>query len=94
MAAFYSLLCKAIKKQPAGRSGRLFWRSGRDSNPRAIARKLISSQCRYQREVYMSCMKDGMTCKEFAASHGNTPQGVHQTITLIRVRAKEFFKNI
>lgn len=43
MAAFYSLLCKAIKKQPAGRSGRLFWRSGRDSNPRAIARKLISS---------------------------------------------------
>lgn len=42
MAAFYSLLCKAIKKQPAGRSGRLFWRSGRDSNPRAIARKLIS----------------------------------------------------
>lgn len=24
MAAFYSLLCKAIKKQPAGRSGRLF----------------------------------------------------------------------
>lgn len=47
MAAFYSLLCKAIKKQPAGRSGRLFWRSGRDSNPRAIARKLISSQPRY-----------------------------------------------
>ena len=47
MAAFYSLLCKAIKKQPAGRSGRLFWRSGRDSNPRAIARKLISSQSRY-----------------------------------------------
>ena len=42
MAAFYSLMCKAIKKQPAGRSGRLFWRSGRDSNPRAIARKLIS----------------------------------------------------
>ena len=25
----------------------LFWRSGRDSNPRAIARKLISSQPRY-----------------------------------------------
>ncbi|RJV96363.1 hypothetical protein DWW15_13505 [Subdoligranulum sp. AF14-43] len=50
MAAFYSLLCKAIKKQPAGRSGRLFWRSGRDSNPRAIARKLISSfirKCRF-----------------------------------------------
>ena len=47
MAAFYSLLCKAIKKQPAGRSGRLFWHSGRDSNPRAIARKLISSQPRY-----------------------------------------------
>ena len=46
MAAFYSLLCKAIKKQPAGRSGRLFWRSGRDSNPRAIARKLISSYLR------------------------------------------------
>jgi hypothetical protein len=47
MAAFYSLLCKAIKKQPARRFGRLFWRSGRDSNPRAIARKLISSQPRY-----------------------------------------------
>ena len=47
MAAFYSLLCKAIKKQPAGRSGRLFWRSGRDSNPRASARTLISSQPRY-----------------------------------------------
>ena len=25
----------------------LFWRRGRDSNPRAIARKLISSQPRY-----------------------------------------------
>ena len=24
-----------------------FWRSGRDSNPRAVARKLISSQPRY-----------------------------------------------
>lgn len=47
MAAFYSLLCKAIKKQPARRFGRLFWRSGRDSNPRAIARKLISSRSRY-----------------------------------------------
>lgn len=43
MAAFYSLLCKAIKKQPAGRSGRLFWRSGRDSNPREVSLKLISS---------------------------------------------------
>ena len=47
MAAFYSLLCKAIKKQPAGRSGRLFWRSGRDSNPREVSLKLISSQPRY-----------------------------------------------
>lgn len=49
MAAFYSLLCKAIKKQPAGRSGRLFWRSGRDSNPRVVSHKLISSQPRYDR---------------------------------------------
>ena len=23
------------------------WRRGRDSNPRAVARKLISSRCRY-----------------------------------------------
>ena len=56
--------------------------------------EFISLLTEYQREVYMSCMKDGMTCKEFAARHGNTPQGVHQTVTLIRVRAKEFFKNI
>lgn len=51
MAAFYSLLCKAIKKQPAGRSGRLFWRSGRDSNPRAIARKLISRGLKPQKSL-------------------------------------------
>ena len=56
MAAFYSLLCKAIKKQPAGRSGRLFWRSGRDSNPRAIARKLISSQPRYDHFDTAACL--------------------------------------
>ena len=56
--------------------------------------EFVSLLTEYQREVYMSCMKGSMTCKEFAASHGNTPQGVHQTVTLIRVRAKEFFKNI
>ena len=34
------------------------WRSGRDSNPRAIARKLISSQPRYDHFDTSPCMSN------------------------------------
>ena len=43
-----SLCAKREGKLPDGVSP-LFWRSGRDSNPRVVAHKLISSQPRYDR---------------------------------------------
>lgn len=52
----------------------------------------LSQLSSYQQEVYHCCMKQGMTCKEFAARHGNSPQGVHQTIAVIRCQAKKYFK--
>lgn len=58
-----------------------------------MEKQFVSSLSDYQRKVYWCCLKRGMTCKDFAAKNGNSPQGVHQTITLIRNRAKNFFKN-
>jgi len=52
----------------------------------------LSQLSSYQQEVYCCCMKQGMTCKEFAAQHGNSPQGVHQTIKVIRGQARKYFK--
>ncbi|MDO5401336.1 MAG: hypothetical protein Q4F17_10230 [Eubacteriales bacterium] len=57
-----------------------------------VEKQFLSILSPYQREVYETCMKSGVTCKAFAEQHGNSPQGVHQTICLIRKQAKKFFK--
>lgn len=61
---------------------------------RMLEEKFVTQLSEYQKEVYFSCLKNGMTGKEFAEQHGNSQQGVQQTVCLIRKMAKKFFKKI
>lgn len=46
-----------------------------------------------QREVFESCLIDGMSATEYASLHGVAKQSVHDVIMSIRKKAKKFFSD-
>lgn len=63
-----------------------------DVEVQILEREFRASLTLVQREIYVSCILNGLSYKEFAARKGVTYQSVQQAILLIRKKAKKFFK--